>query len=204
MPKKQKSGPAGSFTALGRPSSKQVDPPSPGSVPYSLEQWEDRAIEVEPMDLLAAIGEAEASEDEEKIEALLCGAVKQLKAANSSGIPMTVQRTNNKVEPTLVLALVYLAKWRPQYFNTECIVEALLSLLRRDTSAAVGPFNKGRTSPATASLACNLLLAGCQDDRNWSESFLKVFVEDSTGDRVLYIHFISLYNSPVTFLFPFY
>lgn len=140
-------------------------------------------MEVDPMELLAAVNEAEASEDDERIEALLCGAVKQLKAASAVSNPLAAQRAgNSKVEPTLVLALVYLAKWRPQYFNTESIVEALLSLLRRDTSAVVGPF-KGRTSAATASLACNLLLAGCQEDRNWSESFLKVFVEDSIGDR---------------------
>lgn len=89
----------------------------------------------------------------------------------------------NKVEPILALALVYLAKWRPQYFNTELIVEALLVLLKRDVTASVGPF-KGRTTAAAASLACNLLLAGCEDERNWPESFIKVFVEDSVGERV--------------------
>lgn len=112
---------------------------------------------MEPTELLSAISEADNADDEIKIEALLCGAVKALKAA----VSQQVQR--NKVEPTLALALVYLAKWRPQYFNTELIVEALLSLLRRDsTPVAVGSF-KGRTaSAATASLACNLLLAGFQ------------------------------------------
>lgn len=125
--------------------------------------------------MLNAIGEAESNEDEERIEAILCGSVKQLKTFSLS------QR--NKVEPILALALVYLAKWRSHYFNTELIVEALLVLLKRDVTASVGPF-KGRTTASTASLACNLLLAGLEDSTEWPESFLKVFVEDSVGERI--------------------
>ena len=110
-----------------------------------------------------------------KIEAILCGSVKQLK--------ILAQTQRNKLEPTLVLALVYLAKWRPNYFDTELIVEALLSLLKRDVSVAVGPF-KGRIPASVSCLACNLLLAGCEDTLNWPESFLKVFIDDSIGERV--------------------
>lgn len=122
-----------------------------------------------------AIGEAESNDDEEKIEAILCGAVKQLKAAN--------QTQRNKVEPILALALVYLAKWRSHYFNTELIVEALLVLLKRESTTSVGHF-KGRTTAATASLACNLLLAGFEENKHWPESFVRVFIEDSIGERV--------------------
>lgn len=46
----------------------------------------------------------------------------------------------------------------------------------------MGPF-KGRPSAGAASLACNLILAGCQEEKNWPESFLKVFIEDSIGER---------------------
>ena len=90
---------------------------------------------------------------------------------------------SNKVEPILALALVYLAKWRSHYFNTELIVEALLVLLKRDTTTSVGHF-KGRTTAATASLACNLLLSGFEENKHWPESFLKIFIEDSIGERV--------------------
>ncbi len=109
--------------------------------------------------MLSAIGEAEAAEDEIKIEALLCGAVKMLKAGSSGQLP-AMQR--NKVEPVLALVLVYLAKWRPQYYNTELIVEALLSLLKREVVPMIGPYKGRGNTTATASLACNLLLAGCQ------------------------------------------
>lgn len=185
---------AGTFTALGRPL-KIVDPPSPSSSGNRLEPWEDAAIEVhfyyltfwhhaispifklqvDASDLLNVIGEAESNEDEERIEAILCGSVKQLKTFSLN------QR--NKVEPILALALVYLAKWRSHYFNTELIVEALLVLLKRDVTASIGPF-KGRTTAAAASLACNLLLSGLEESAEWPESFLKVFVEDSVGERI--------------------
>lgn len=114
--------------------------------------------------------EAESNEDEERIEALLCGCVKQLRTTTSA------QR--NKI---LTLALLYLAKCRPHYFNTELTVDSLLFLLKRDTIPAAGPF-KGKTA-LTSTLACNLLLAGCQEEHNWPESFLKVFIEDSVGER---------------------
>lgn len=89
----------------------------------------------------------------------------------------------NKLEPTLALALVYLAKWRPNYFDTELVVEALLAMLKRDVTATIGPF-KGRVTASVSCLACNLLLAGFEDTLIWPESFLKVFVEDSVGERV--------------------
>ena len=114
--------------------------------------------------------EAESNDDEERIEALLCGCVRQLRTTTST------QR--NKI---LTLALFYLAKCRPRYFNTELTVDALLYLLKRDTIPATGPF-KGKSTPAST-LACNLLLTGCQEERNWPESFLKVFIEDSVGER---------------------
>ena len=33
-------------------------------------------------------------------------------------------------------------------------------------------------------LACNLLLSAFQEERNWPESFIKIFIEDSVGERI--------------------
>jgi integrator complex subunit 1 len=123
--------------------------------------------------LLNAI--TESSDDEERIEAILCGSVKQLKTASLT------QR--GKVEPILALSLLYLAKQRPQYFNTELIVEALLVLLKRDVTSVVGPF-KGKTIASPSAIACNLLMSGFDEVQSWPESFIKVFIEDSIGERV--------------------
>ena len=134
------------------------------NIPFSF-------LQVEAIDLVNSIMEAEGnSNEEEKIESILCGSVKQLRIANGT------QR--NKIE-LLTLSLLYLAKWRPYYFNTELLVDALLSLLKRDTS----PSFKGK-SVSNAALACNLLLAGWQDERNWPDLFIKVFIEDSIGERI--------------------
>ena len=87
---------------------------------------------MEAFEFLNNIMEAEGNDDEERIEALLCGCVKQLRA--------TASTQRNKIEPVLTLALLYLAKCRSHYFNTELTVDALLFLLKRDTLAAAGPF----------------------------------------------------------------
>jgi integrator complex subunit 1 len=106
----------------------------------------------------------------------MTGAVKQLKVASLT------QR--GKVEPILALSLLYLAKQRPQYFNTELIVDALLALLKREvTSSAVGPF-KGKMIASPSAIACNLLMSGFDEVQSWPESFIKVFIEDSIGERV--------------------
>ena len=101
--------------------------------------------------------------------------MKQLRAA------CLTQR--GKVEPILALSLLYLAKQRPQYFNTELIVEALLVLLKRDVTSAIGHF-KGKTIASPSSIACNLLMSGFDEVPSWPESFIKVFIEDSIGERV--------------------
>lgn len=196
--RKVKPGLSGGLTALGRPAVKLVDT-APTANLNRPEPWEEVAIEVcvlhyilyfqtccehpsskilqvEPVDILNAISEAESNEDEEKIEWILCGAVKQLRAACLN------QRV--KIDQVLALELLYLSKWRPQYFNTELIVEALLVLLRRDPSPTPVPFKGKNAVTSAAVLACNLLLAAFHDERNWPESFIKVFIDDSLGERL--------------------
>ena len=41
--------------------------------------WESLAIDIDPGDLVDAVAQAEDNEDKERIEALLCGAVKLLR-----------------------------------------------------------------------------------------------------------------------------
>lgn len=66
---------------------------------------------VSPAVLLDEIEGAEADGNDERIEGLLCGAVKQLKL--------------NRAKPdiTLYLSLMYLAKIKPNIFGTEGVIE---------------------------------------------------------------------------------
>ncbi|XP_067911980.1 integrator complex subunit 1 [Heterodontus francisci] len=125
-------------------------------------------IEVPPTTLLDEIEAAELDGNDDRIEGLLCGAVKQMKL--------------NRVKPdtTLFLSLMYLAKIKPNVFATEGVIEALCSLLRRDASINF----KAKGNSLVSVLACNLLMAAYEEDENWPEIFVKVYIEDSLGERI--------------------
>ncbi|GCC27602.1 integrator complex subunit 1 [Chiloscyllium punctatum] len=125
-------------------------------------------IEVPPASLLDEIEAAELEGNDDCIEGLLCGAVKQMKL--------------NRVKPdtTLFLSLMYLAKIKPNIFATEGVIEALCSLLRRDASINF----KAKGNSLVSVLACNLLMAAYEEDENWPEIFVKVYIEDSLGERI--------------------
>nr|XP_051686536.1 integrator complex subunit 1 isoform X2 [Oryctolagus cuniculus] len=125
-------------------------------------------IEVLPTVLLDEIEAAELDGNDERVEAVLCGAVKQLRA------------TRAKPDSTLYLGLMYLAKIKPNIFATEGVIEALCSLLRRDASINF----KAKGNSLVSVLACNLLMAAYEEDENWPETFVKVYIEDSLGERI--------------------
>ncbi|KAM4023912.1 integrator complex subunit 1 [Anomaloglossus baeobatrachus] len=57
---------------------------------------------------------------------------------------------------------------------------ALCSLLRRDASINF----KAKGNSLVSVLACNLLMAAYEEDENWPEIFVKVYIEDSLGERI--------------------
>lgn len=64
-----------------------------------------------PQDLFSAVEEACSKEDDDQIEALLCGAVKYLKVNRA------------KPDPAVFLTLMYLAKSKPAIFNNDVLIE---------------------------------------------------------------------------------
>ncbi|KPP72873.1 integrator complex subunit 1-like, partial [Scleropages formosus] len=138
------------------------------SISPSIKEPSVVPIEVPPAVLLDEIEAAEAEGNDERIEGILCGAVKQLKL------------TRAKPDITLYLSLMYLAKIKPNVFATEGVIEALCSLLRRDASINF----KAKGNSLVSVLACNLLMAAYEEDENWPEIFVKVYIEDSLGERI--------------------
>ncbi|XP_028353863.1 integrator complex subunit 1 [Physeter macrocephalus] len=131
----------------------------------------DRApspLPVPPAVLLDEIEAAELEGNDDRLEGVLCGAVKQLKV------------TRAKPDSTLYLSLMYLAKIKPNIFATEGVIEALCSLLRRDASINF----KAKGNSLVSVLACSLLMAAYEEDENWPEIFVKVYIEDSLGERI--------------------
>ncbi|XP_073504214.1 integrator complex subunit 1 isoform X1 [Phyllobates terribilis] len=125
-------------------------------------------IEVAPASLLDDVEASEQDGNDDRIEGVLCGAVKQLKMNRA------------KPDPTLYLSLMFLAKMKPNIFATEGVIEALCSLLRRDASINF----KAKGNSLVSVLACNLLMAAYEEDENWPEIFVKVYIEDSLGERI--------------------
>lgn len=66
------------------------------------------------------------------------------------------------------------------------MIEALCHLLKKETPPP--PVMKGKSANAVSILAANLLLAVFQDVENWPEIFVRVFVDDSLGDRLWVDH----------------
>ncbi|MEE6498171.1 hypothetical protein FKM82_002993 [Ascaphus truei] len=125
-------------------------------------------IEVSPAVLLDEVEASELEGNDDRIEGVLCGAVKQLKLNRA------------KPDTTLYLSLMYLAKMKPNIFATEGVIEALCSLLRRDATINF----KAKGNSLVSVLACNLLMAAYEEDENWPEIFVKVYIEDALGERI--------------------
>jgi len=71
---------------------------------------------VDGTDFVDAVEDAIDKSDDDRLEALLCGGVKTLRA------------TRSKPDSALFLALMYLARARPTLFHSEVVVEVFSSL----------------------------------------------------------------------------
>ncbi|XP_063229314.1 integrator complex subunit 1 isoform X2 [Bacillus rossius redtenbacheri] len=131
------------------------------------EAWEMVALECEPCDLVQSVKEASDLDEGDRVVGLLCGAIRSLRG----------QRW--KPDPVLYMGLIYLGRVLPSLFASDCVCNALCSLLRRDTSHSF----KSKGNPLVPVLAANLLLRGFQDKLVWPESFIKLYVEDALSDR---------------------
>lgn len=132
--------------------------------------WED-VINTEcenSVDLIPAVLQATDQQDSDKIVSLVCSALKSL--------------TKAKNDLILVMSLMYLGKIRPHIFANENISAALISLLKVDPQHTV------RHSPKHNNMvfvtAANLLARGHFDKKKWPESFVKVYVDDASNERL--------------------
>lgn len=160
------------FAPLGRSG---LEPERRGSPAphYSLAQpqlmaFEEAAIDVEPQELLSKVLIASKEGDEERMEGLLCGAVKHLR--------------NNRSKPdqTIYLTLMYLAKTKSSLFLSDLSTEAFCSVLKRDVSLSF----KAKGNSLVSVLACNVLMAAFGAEESWPDNFVKVYIDDLLGERV--------------------
>ncbi|KAK3090472.1 hypothetical protein FSP39_012133, partial [Pinctada imbricata] len=152
------------FTPLGRAETERRASPAP----TTLSQFEELAIEVDSHNLLEEVLEAEDTCNDERMEGLLCGAVKHL------------HYNRSKPDQAVYLTLMYLAKTHSAIFNSDVVIQAISSLLRRDLSLNF----KSKGNCLVSVLACEVLMEAFDKEDNWPDDFVKVFVEDSLGERV--------------------
>jgi len=127
------------------------------------DSWEEKAIEKDPNELIKCINEGLNSNKLQIVQSYLFGAVKQLK--------------RNR-DPNLYKVLGQLVKLNPTIFLNESVTEAFCSFLKKD------PTGKLKSSNLSACLlAANLLYLAYHDEPNWPFIFIKVFIDDSLGDR---------------------
>ena len=137
--------------------------------------WETLAREVESDQFLGRVMAADEQDDKEAIESYLCGAVKSLRSQRA------------KPDQTLYLSLLYLVKTHPysEYFsNSEYVLEAFCSLLKRDVKESY----KSKGNALVSVLAANVLMAAYHRVARWPDTFVRVFIEDAMGERVWVDH----------------
>ncbi|XP_076816735.1 integrator complex subunit 1-like [Clavelina lepadiformis] len=109
----------------------------------------------------------------DQVEGLLCGAIHHLRL--------------NRLKPdsTIVLSLLYLAKIHPEIFNNENIIESLCGLLKKDVGH---DYIKSKTNNIVAIVACNILMSVLEKDESWPALIVRVFLDDSVGERIWVDH----------------
>uniref|UniRef100_T1J830 Uncharacterized protein n=1 Tax=Strigamia maritima TaxID=126957 RepID=T1J830_STRMM len=163
--KKPKLAPTSSFV---RPSSSKKEKDS-----KKYDAWDTVAIEVEPSAFLNQVHDAEENGNEERMVALVCGAIKNLRSNRA------------KPEAAMYLSLMFLAKTRPALFCHDYCVEAACTLLKRDATLNF----KTKGNAIVSVLCANLLMAAFQDERQqWPDLFLTVYLEDALGERIWVDH----------------
>ena len=146
-------GLSGAASSLSKAKTKVLRPSPPSSTSSSASMsmpsfqenvWETYAIDCDPSELKNRIEDAETSDNQDMIEGLLLGAVKNLKNQRA------------KPDPVLYLTLMYLSKSRDYLFLTKDIIEAICSLLKRDVKEAY----KSKGNALVSVLSANLLMSG--------------------------------------------
>ncbi|XP_065178722.1 integrator complex subunit 1-like [Sycon ciliatum] len=179
----------------GPPAKRRIAPPSAGMIPiassttpsssnesilFSVPQRQVTApghlqtasnlpvIEVPPAEFAEKIQEVLACNDIPKVEGIICGTLKQLKENRTS-----------KPHSGVLLCLMNLAKSHQKLFTTTRMIQALAEVLRHDPSAVRGV----KANPSPAATVCSILMFSFEDDRNWPDSLVHAFIEDSLHER---------------------
>lgn len=136
-----------------------------------VEPWEAAAIEIEAVELFAAVVDALKVNNNDKAVGLILGGIRNL-------------RSTQRFKPCKVSynAILLICQIRPSLFAHDLIVQGLMSSLKRDVSGGMKANNKG--NQYNQIIFINILLYAFADVANWPETFLRMYAEDAVGDRI--------------------
>lgn len=156
-----------SSTLLGR------GPPtgSSSSGSSTTDTWEALALECDPSDLVATVLEAVDADDSDKMVGYICGAIKLLRSQRQ------------KPDAVTYMNLGYLAKLKKHLFTNDYVINALCSLLKRESGPSSFKSLTVKTNPILYYLVINIFITVFQDTKRWPEMFIKIYLDDACGDR---------------------
>lgn len=120
------------------------------------------------MVLLDEIEVVELEGNDDRIEGVLCGVVKQLKVICV------------KFDSIFYLSFMYLVKIKFNIFVIEGVIEVLCSFLWWDVFINF----KVKGNSLVFVLVCNFFMVVYEEDENWFEIFVKVYIEDFLGEWI--------------------
>ncbi|XP_050313289.1 integrator complex subunit 1 isoform X2 [Anthonomus grandis grandis] len=136
-----------------------------------IEPWEGLAVDCEIADVFDKIVQSMQTANMEKCVAYILGVIKNLRTM--------------KTKPCKVLwsSLISVASLKPDLFSNEHILNAMVNILRRDISA--GSKGGHKNNSQVHQIFLNLICHSFSEKENWPEIFVKLYVEDAIGDRIL-------------------
>ncbi|XP_074031571.1 integrator complex subunit 1 [Leptinotarsa decemlineata] len=135
-----------------------------------VEPWESMVIDCDISDMFENVGAQISNDNTEKAVGYILALIKNLK--------------NQRSKPCKVAYTVFflVGTCKPSLYTNEFVVNAILSVLRRDVNAGLKAINK--SNPYVHQIFLNLLAHAYSEVNNWPEMFVKLYVEDAVGDRV--------------------
>ncbi|XP_055341528.1 integrator complex subunit 1-like isoform X2 [Paramacrobiotus metropolitanus] len=114
----------------------------------------------------------ECSMSDEKLCALICGAIRQLH-----------QNRHKDVDELMLLSLSRLATVRPELFRNNTVLTALMSLIKRDPVYNSSMGYKSKSTIINCMIGASLLYTVLQDIPRWPAAVMKLYLEDAAFDR---------------------
>ncbi|XP_065826439.1 integrator complex subunit 1-like [Oscarella lobularis] len=145
------------------------DPIGLFSNPLRIPSSSPTPISVPPAELCERILSEESRGNWHQVDGLLQGLINQLKTRMG------------KLEPVLFLSVLALAKAKPALFLRGHILNEFVGLLSTRKEVVV---SKIKTAAHVPLLVANVLSHVLKDDRNWPESIVKAYIDDSLGERM--------------------